>query len=45
LQLAQHDKALEYWRRALRANPNMLGVEMNIKMLEEELKQKKGRAI
>ncbi len=44
-QLEQHDKALAYWRRALKVNPNMPGVELNIQGVEEILKQKRGRAI
>jgi len=38
LQLDDEEKALEWFRRALEVNPNMLGVEMNIRMLEERLK-------
>ena len=41
-QLEQYDKAIEYWRRALEVNPNMLGVEFNIKGAEELLRQKRG---
>jgi hypothetical protein len=29
------DKALVWYRRALEVNPNMLGVEMQIRLLEE----------
>ena len=36
-QLEQWDKALEWYRRALDVNPNMLGVEMNIRLIEEKL--------
>ena len=43
--LEQYDKALEFWRRALEVNPNMLGVEINIQGAEELLKEKRGRAI
>ena len=42
VQLEQLDKALEYFRRALRVNPNMTGVEINIRELEELLKARKG---
>jgi tetratricopeptide (TPR) repeat protein len=42
-QLEQYDRAIEYWRRALEVNPNMLGVEFNIKGAEELLRQKRGR--
>jgi len=38
LQLADEEKALEWFRRALEVNPNMLGVEMNVRMLEERLR-------
>jgi tetratricopeptide (TPR) repeat protein len=44
-QLGQYDKAREYWRRALEVNPNMLGVEMNLRQLEQRLREKRGRAI
>ena len=43
--LEQYDKAIEYWRRALEVNPNMVGVEMNIKGAEQLLKEKRSRAI
>ena len=43
--LEQYAKALEYWRRALEVNPNQLGVEMNIKQVEQLLKEKRGRSI
>jgi len=38
LQLDDEQKALEWFRRALEVNPNMLSVEMNVRMLEERLK-------
>jgi tetratricopeptide (TPR) repeat protein len=38
LQLQDHAKALESFRRALEVNPNMVGVEMNVRMLEERLR-------
>jgi tetratricopeptide (TPR) repeat protein len=38
LQLQDEEAALKWFRRALEVNPNMLSVEMNIKMLEERLK-------
>jgi tetratricopeptide (TPR) repeat protein len=36
-QLEDWRNALTWYRRALEINPNMLGVEMNIKLLEEKL--------
>ena len=44
-QLGEYEKAIEYWRRALEVNPNMLGVEINIKGAEEKLKERRARAI
>jgi tetratricopeptide (TPR) repeat protein len=38
LQLHDDAKALESFRRALEVNPNMVGVEMNVRMLEERLR-------
>ncbi len=43
--LEDYDKALHWWRRALEVNPNMIGVEINIKSAEELLKKKRGRMI
>ncbi|HEV3009405.1 MAG TPA: tetratricopeptide repeat protein [Burkholderiales bacterium] len=40
LQLEDLEKALTWFRRALEVNPNMLGVEMNIKQLEEKLRDR-----
>jgi len=45
LRLEQYEKAIEYWRRALRVNPNMQGVEMNIQQVEELLREKKAGSI
>jgi tetratricopeptide (TPR) repeat protein len=42
-QLEDYERALEYWRRALEVNPNMIGVEINIKGAEELLRKKRGR--
>jgi tetratricopeptide (TPR) repeat protein len=39
-QLEQYEKALEWFRRALEVNPNMLGVEMNIRLIEEKLRDR-----
>jgi tetratricopeptide (TPR) repeat protein len=38
LQLQDDAKALAWFRRALEVNPNMVGVEMNVRMLEERLR-------
>lgn len=40
-QLEEYEKALDWFRRALEVNPNMLGVEMNIRLLEEKLKDQR----
>ncbi|MGH8724827.1 MAG: tetratricopeptide repeat protein [Burkholderiales bacterium] len=42
VQLGDDDKALEWYRRALEVNPNMLGVEINIRMLEERIRARRG---
>jgi tetratricopeptide (TPR) repeat protein len=39
-QLEDWGNALEWYRRALEVNPNMLGVEMNIRLLEEKLRDR-----
>ena len=44
-QLEEYDQAIRWWKRALEVNPNMIGVEINIKGTEELLKKKRGRAI
>ncbi|MBI3373945.1 MAG: tetratricopeptide repeat protein [Betaproteobacteria bacterium] len=44
-QLERYDKAIAYWRRALEVNPNMTGVEINIKGAEQLLAEKRRRAI
>jgi tetratricopeptide (TPR) repeat protein len=36
-QLKRYDKAIEYWKRALQANPNMAGLEANIDVAEKLL--------
>ena len=43
--LEHYDQAIRWWKRALEVNPNMTGVEINIKGTEELLKKKRGRAI
>ena len=40
LQLDDEESALQWFRRALEVNPNMLSVEMTIKMLEERLRER-----
>ena len=40
LQLDDEESALKWLRRALDVNPNMLSVEMTIKMLEERLRER-----
>ena len=39
-QLEEYEKALDWFRRALEVNPNMLGVEMNIRLIEERLRDR-----
>ena len=41
LQLGDDDNALIWYRRALEVNPNLLGVEMNVKLLEERLRSRR----
>jgi Flp pilus assembly protein TadD len=40
-QLEQYGKAIEYWKRALRVNPNMEGVEAGIRTAEELLAERR----
>ena len=44
LALDEPEQALAWFRRALEANPNLLGVEFSIKRLEEVLKDKSRRS-
>jgi tetratricopeptide (TPR) repeat protein len=44
-QLEEYEKAIAYWHRALKVNPNMPGVEQNILGAGELLQQKRNRAI
>ena len=44
-QLEEFDKSLDYFRRALAVNPNMGGVEINIRGIEELLREKRKRMI
>jgi tetratricopeptide (TPR) repeat protein len=43
--LEDYGQALHWWKRALEVNPNMIGVEINIKGAEELLRKKRGRMI
>ena len=44
-QLEQFDKAIDYWKRALAVNPNMQGLEENIRQVEKLREQKRSRSI
>lgn len=44
-QLEEYDKSLEYFRRALAVNPNMAGVELNIRAIEDLLRERLRRTI
>jgi len=44
VKLEQYEQALEWFRRALEVNPNMIGVEVNIRELEELLEERRRRA-
>ncbi len=44
LALDEPEQALAWFRKALEANPNLLGVEFSIKQLEEALKEKRRRS-
>lgn len=41
VQLENFHEALDWFRRALQVNPNMIGVEMNIRQIEERLEEKR----
>lgn len=43
--LEEYGKAIEWWRRALQVNPNMAGVEINIRRAEELLRDQRRRSI
>ena len=45
LALENYEQALAWFRRALAVDPNLEGVELNIKVLEEILKQRRARTI
>jgi len=42
-QLERYDEALAWYRKALEVNPNLLGVEFNIKSIERLLEEKRGK--
>ncbi len=44
VQLGEYDQALLWFHRALEVNPNMVGVEINIKNIEELMREKRGRS-
>jgi tetratricopeptide (TPR) repeat protein len=44
-QQEQYGKAITWWRRALRVNPNMAGVELQIRHAEALLRERRGRAL
>lgn len=43
--LERYEEALKWWRKALEVNPNMLGVEFNIKETEQLLEEKRRKTI
>ena len=45
LQLERPEEALAWFRKALEANPNLLGVEFEVKALERRLAEKRGKSI
>ena len=45
LRLEEPDKALDYFKRALAVNPNMSGAEINIRAIEELLREKRRKMI
>ncbi len=42
--LENYAEAITWWRRALEVNPNMVGVELNIRGAEQLLKEKRARS-
>lgn len=44
-QLEQYEKSIEYFKRALVANPNMSGIESNIRAIEEVMRDKRRKSI
>ena len=45
VRLGYYDRALEYSRRALKVNPNMVGVRRNIELLEHRVEQRRKQMI
>jgi tetratricopeptide (TPR) repeat protein len=45
MQLERYDDALAWFRKALEVNPNMLGVEFNLRAIERRLAEKRGKSI
>ena len=43
--LEDYARAIDYWKRALKVNPNLDGLEQNIEGAEELLKEKRARSI
>lgn len=41
VQMNQPERALEYFKRALKINPNMQGVALNIELLQKQLAEKR----
>ena len=44
-QLKQYDKAIEYWKRALIANPNMVNVQANIEIAQQLLAEQRKHSV
>jgi hypothetical protein len=44
MRLQEYETALKWLYRALDVNPNMIGVEFNIKEVEERLKARRGNS-
>jgi tetratricopeptide (TPR) repeat protein len=43
--LEQYAKAIDYWKRALKVNPNMEGVAQNIEAAQQLMKEREARSI
>lgn len=44
-EMDDYERSLEWFRKALAVNPNMGGVELNVKALESMIREKKGKSI